>query len=244
MEANALALSARGLLAAPLGQLENWRMFWVNLIKTQAIRLLHRSCQGELLLLRMYYLAESATVLGISRDVRPLPMPDWLLAINARHLEEEGVHIKLFAEAIKARGGSLPSARKLDWLSRFKLGQWVAIAQRYRSRFSWDGLVPAYAIGLCAEQMALRVLERHGRAISGAHAFRPLLDRVLADEAQHVETCADVLLKLVEPGEMADLHALLAELRRVDYSWGLVTAIGMFCVACWCAARGLLASSR
>lgn len=226
------------LQAPPPAGWERLRARLVDVVKRAAIRLLHRNRPGELLLLRMYFLAESATVHGIAHDVRPMPMPDWLVAVNARHLEEEGVHIKLFSAAIKARDGTLPNARQLDPLSRYKLGRWVAIAQRYRSRFAWDGLVPAYAIGLCAEQMALRVLERHRRTIAPGHPFQALLDRVWQDEAQHVATCAQVLQKLVSPEEAGHLRALLGELRRVDLAWGLTSAIGLLGVACLTACRG------
>lgn len=226
------ALPRDGLQAPPPGLLEQWRICWVNAIKSRAIRLLHKSRQGELLLLRMYFLAEATTVNGIANDVSPLAMPEWLVAVNAQHLQEEGLHIKLFAEAIKARGGQLPKARKLDWLSRHKVRKWLAIAQHYRSRFAWDGLVPAYAIGLCAEQMAMRVLERHCRAIAPQHPLQALLSRVWADETQHVETCAEVLQKLVQPEESAALRTLLAEIRRVDRAWGFATAVGLYAMAC------------
>jgi hypothetical protein len=238
MSATASALPDQCLQAPVLAGVQGLRARLIDVVKTVAIRLLHRNRPGELLLLRMYFLAESATVHGIANDVRPMSMPDWLVAVNARHLEEEGVHIKLFSEAIKARGGVLPNARHLDPLSRYKLGQWVAIAQRYRARFAWDGLVPAYAIGLCAEQMALRVLERHRRAILPEHPFYALLDRVWHDEAQHVATCAEVLQKLVGAEEANDLRALLGELRGVDHAWGLTTAIGLLGVACLTACRG------
>src|SRR5574343_88430 len=226
------------LLAPEQSGFERLRAKLVDVIKTAAIRLLHHNRQGALLLLRMYFLAESATVHGIANDVRPMPMPDWLVAINARHLEEEGGHIKLFSEAIKSRQGALPNVRRLDPLSRYKLGLWEGIAQRYRSRFAWDGLVPAYAIGFCAEQMALRVLERHRRAISSDHPFSPLLDHVWKDEQCHVVTCAEVLQKLVSPDEVDDLRGLIGELRRVDAAWGVTSAIAMLGVACITAIRG------
>lgn len=207
-------------------------MFCVDAIKCRALRLLHKSRQGELLLLRLYFLAEGAAVSGITNDVRPLPMPEWMVPVNIQHMQEEGQHIKLFSEAITARGGQVPKDRSLDWLSRRKVGKWLAIAQHYRSQFAWDKLVPACAVVMCAEQMAMRILERHCRAIAPQHPLYALLSRVWSEETQHVNTFAEVLNKLVRPEEQADFCAMLAEIRRVERAWSLTTAAGLYAMAC------------
>ena len=55
------------------------------------------------------------------------------------------------------------------------------LAERHAGAFAHGLLVPAFAIGLCAEQMASRVRQRHCGTLAAAHPLLPLLTRVLGD---------------------------------------------------------------
>jgi hypothetical protein len=106
--------------------------------------------------------------------------------------------------------------------------RWRSLAQRHAPHFAQGVLVPAYAIGLCAEQMAMRVLARHCATIEKTHAMHPLLAGVLADEARHVRLCEDSLQRLVAPSETTQLAALLREIRAIDASFGVTGALAMY----------------
>ncbi|RQU21800.1 hypothetical protein DF153_10830 [Burkholderia cenocepacia] len=184
------------------------RAYLVDRIKRAAIRQLHRSTHGERWMLRMYL--------------------DWLAPRIGQHLADERRHAAAFADALRRRGVDVSTgSREPDWLSRRKIMRWRRLAQRYAPHFAQGVLVPAYATGLCAEQMAMRVLMRHCATIGEAHPLYPLLSRVLADETRHVRLCADTLRRLVEPSEAASLAALLDEIRAIEAGFGVTGALAM-----------------
>lgn len=202
-------------------------------IKRHALLQLHKSRQGELFLLNMYYLAETVTVASLAKGMHSPKLPDWLEPQQQQHLQEEAEHVTLLADAIQHYGGTLP-ASKLDWLSQHKNQQWHQCAQRYRSHFANDILVPAYAIGLCAEQMAMRVLQRHCQTIGPNHPMHALLQRICQDEESHVYFCAHTLLDLTTEQEYPQLQQLLREIRAIDRSWGIATALAQYAIAWKC----------
>lgn len=202
----------------------------VSRLKNAATRLLHRSVAGELLLLRIYFMGEISSVDGIRHEVGGLPMPDWLQQQNRQHAQEEGQHIRLLSEAIRARGGKIPHKARLDLISQYKVNRWRQLGLASSPHFAAGDLVPAYVIGLCAEQMALRVLDRHCTLIGPAHSFYPLLDRIRQDEIRHVEFCARAIEALVSPSEVPALLRLVQQIRQVEQSWGLTTMAGLWFV--------------
>lgn len=221
----------------------------VNRIKRAALRQLHASAAGERLLLRTYLIGEEATEIALQRDLIT-QRPDWLVRQMDQHLAEEQQHARRFASALAERApNGAPSPRGLpqagtthsdtkaaqpqpDFLSQRKIAKWQRLAHTYAPRFDQGMLVPAFAIGLCAEQMATRVLERHCATISTRHALFPLLSSVLADEARHVRLCSRTLVRLVAPSEQAALAELLQQIRVIDRSWGITSAIAMLLAGC------------
>jgi len=204
------------------------RAYLVDRIKRAAIRQLHRSTHGERWMLRMYLIGEEATECALHEDWAGQP-PDWLAPRIEQHLVDERRHAAAFADALRMRGVA-PSTKphEPDWLSRRKIMRWRRLAQRYAPHFAQGVLVPAYATGLCAEQMAMRVLARHCATIGDAHPLYPLLARVLADETRHVRLCSDTLRRLVAPSEAAHLAALLDEIRAIDAGFGVTGALAMY----------------
>lgn len=211
----------------------HWQARGVDRIKRAALRQLHASTAGEALLMRIYLIGEEATELALQRELLA-ERPDWLQRQMDQHLAEEQAHARAFAQAWAERGGPVPGASKAqapDALSRRKIAQWHRLAQRHAPAFASGVLVPAFAIGLCAEQMATRVLQRHQSVLSAdsaAHPLLPLISRVLADEERHVRLCAHTLARLVAPHEQLALARLLAEVRAVDRAWGLTGALGLW----------------
>ena len=107
------------------------------------------------------------------------------------------------------------------------IAQWHRLAQRHAPRFGQGMLVPAFAVGLCAEQMATRVLRRHCELIGPAHPMAGLLARVLADEGRHVRLCQRTLDRLVAAHEVPALEALMREARSIDRAFGITGALGL-----------------
>lgn len=204
----------------------------VDRVKRAALRQLHASRAGELLLLRVYLIGEEATEKTLQHELMPTA-PAWLQRQVDQHLREEQEHSELFAAAMRERGMQPPAELRPDWLSRAKIGRWQRIARRHAPHFQQGVLVPAYAIGLCAEQMAERVLSRHCSVLPADHPLQPLLARVLHDEGKHVRLCMRTLSLSVSEAEMPHLQRLLAEARAVDRSFGVSGAVGMYLAGVW-----------
>jgi hypothetical protein len=214
--------------AAP--RLRGWprlQVWLVDRIKRAALRQLHGSQAGELLLLRIYLIGEEATEKTLQHELMPTA-PAWLERQVQQHLREEQEHSELFAAAMRERGMQPPAELRPDWLSRAKIRRWQRIARRHAPHFQQGVLVPAYAIGLCAEQMAERVLARHCAVLAADHPLRPLLTRVLHDERKHVRLCMRTLSLSVSDAEMPRLQRMLAEARTVDRAFGVSGALGMY----------------
>lgn len=215
-------------LAAPvphgIAALQAWL---VDRIKRAAIRRLHDSRRGEQLLLRMYLAGEEATEQALHEELMPQP-PAWLARQVEQHLADERRHAQAFADALHATGASSMVRLAPDWVSRRKIVRWQRLARRHAPHFSCGLLVPAYATGLCAEQMAERVLRRHCEVIGTAHAMYPLLSGVLEDERRHVRLCSRTLQHVVAPHEQARLARLLAEIRAIEAGFGVTGALAMY----------------
>ncbi|TWI63425.1 hypothetical protein IP91_03395 [Pseudoduganella lurida] len=202
---------------------------WVGTIKRAALRQLHASVAGERLLLRIYLIGEESSEIALQSDLLGQP-PAWLARQMGRHLADERLHAALFAAEIEARGGiaQLPLSARPDALTLRKISQWRTLAQRCATSFSAGHLIPAFAIGLCAEQTFARVLRRHCALLGEAHPLFSLLARVLRDEDRHVRLCQHTLAQLVTPSEHGRLAALLDEIRAIDRAWGVTGALIMY----------------
>lgn len=213
--------------APPARGLARLRAWLVDRIKRRALKHLHRTRSGELLVLRMCLIAERATEATLHEDLAP-QAPDWLQKQIAWHLAEEQTHVRLFADEITKRGACVDLNAKPDWISARKIARWRALALRYAPRFEAGLLIPTYAVGMCAEQMATRVVKRHVETIGDAHPLAPVLHQVLHDEDKHVRLCRATLQRAVRPEEQAALAALLAEVRAIDRGWGVRGALWMY----------------
>jgi hypothetical protein len=202
---------------------------WVDSIKRAALCQLHASIAGERLLLRIYLIGEESSEIALRSDLLGQP-PAWLARQQERHLADERRHASLFTAALAARGGTAPtpSAARPDVITLRKIAQWRALAHRYCTRFSSGHLIPAFAIGLCAEQTFARVLRRHCALIGAAHPLHHLLQGVLSDEDRHVRLCQHTLARLVLPSEHGQLASLLDEIRTIDRAWSLSGALIMY----------------
>lgn len=203
----------------------------VDRVKRNALRRLHANPRGERLVLRMYLAAEDATERALQEELLP-QSPAWLTRQLNQHLADERRHVALFVDALQAAGDDADNRLAPDWLSRRKIAQWDGLARRYASRFAQGVLVPVYATGLCAEQMATRVLTRHCDVIGSGHALHSLFASVLADERRHVRLCETTLRRMVAPGEAATLAALMREIRAIEASFALTGAVALY-LASW-----------
>ena len=230
---SASAVNAAGLRCLEVPALQGaqkWRASMVDRIKRAALRQLHLSRGGEILLLRMYLVGEEATECALLEDWTQ-EAPQWIQQQVAQHLADERHHASAFAQELRLRGSAVPEEAGVTQPDRISLGKimkWRKLSLEYAPRFAQGLLVPAYATGLCAEQMAMRVLKRHCDLIGDQHAMYPLLARVLSDEMRHVQQCQDMLKKLVEPAEIPELERLLFSIRAIDASFGITGSLGMY----------------
>ncbi len=202
----------------------------------EARRAAPAACQprGRALLLRLYLVGEESSEQALQRELRAAA-PDWLERQLDQHLADEQLHARLFAEAIAERGGRARAGAidgeqpRPDWFSRRKLARWQALIRRHAPHFAHGGLVPAYAIGLAAEQMASRILERHCAPIGPAHALHPLLARVWADEQRHDAAVQPHAAALRGAARAARLAQLMDEVRAIERGFGITGALGMWC---------------
>lgn len=228
LHADGWPLPAR-LAAPPLRGLPAMQARWVDSIKRAALRQLHASVAGERLLLRIYLIGEESSEIALQSDLLGQP-PAWLARQMEKHLADERHHASLFAAALTARGGiaPMPLSARPDALTLRKIAQWRTLAHRYATSFSAGHLIPAFAIGLCAEQTFTRVLRRHCALIGAVHPLYPLLVGVLSDEDRHVRLCQHTLTRLVLPSEHGSLASLLDEIRAIDRAWGVSSALIMY----------------
>ena len=235
----------RGFDCLAVPALHGWPALQATLvhhIKRAALRHLHASRAGERWLLRLYLAGEEASQQALQREMRA-DAPDWLARQLEQHLADEQLHAHLFAEAIGSRGqrgqaGVPRPTPQPDWLSRRKLKRWHALMSRYSPHFAAGAFVPAYAIGLAAEQTAARILQRHCDLIGPDNALHPLLFRVLGDEERHTRLCIHTLQCCVAAHEQARLAQLMCEIRTNDRRFGLAGATGMWVVGVALRLRG------
>nr|WKF61961.1 hypothetical protein HUO10_006493 [Paraburkholderia busanensis] len=206
------------------------RAWMVDRIKRRALRRLHASPRGERLVLRMYLAAEDATERALQEELLP-QSPAWLSRQLHQHLADEQRHVALFVDALREAGDNVDDAGNRlapDWLSRHKIAAWERLARRYAPRFAQGVLVPVYATGLCAEQMATRVLTRHCDVLGGGHPLQPMFASVLADERRHVRLCEATLRRMVSAGEAAALAAMMREIRAIEARFALTGALAIY----------------
>ena len=85
-----------------LPQLRGWPALQARLVhhlKRAALRQLHTSRDGEILLLRLYLVGEESSEQALQRELRA-SAPDWLARQLDQHLADEQLHARLFAGAI------------------------------------------------------------------------------------------------------------------------------------------------
>ena len=215
-----LQVPAAGPLAALQARL-------VDRIKRAATRQLHASPGGERLMLRIYHAGEEASQQLFHKEIIT-GAPPWLQRQLRQHQAEEEGHTKLFADALAAHGAARGTGLSPTGLSQRKIARWTRLRDKHAAHFGNGSVVTLYAILMCAEQMAMRIMDRHCDTIGAGHPLFPLFSRVLADEVRHVRLCAHTLQRLVAEHEAAPLVALLADIRSIETRFGVTGALGMY----------------
>jgi hypothetical protein len=216
----------------------------VDVVKRSAIPLLHRSPEGEALLMRIYLAGEEQSeqpFLARCTDDLPPVLRPWA----ARHRSDEIRHATLFRARIEALTGEAPRAMRLGGVSQWKLARFAMLADEGARVLGhpWAG---HYAVAWREERMAARVLERHVRVLEarGSKAESlPLLRRVLADERAHVAMCERALGVLVPAERRGALAGLVGRIDHVDRAFGLLGALGLFLTGAFLCARRAVESS-
>ena len=104
------ANAAFDCLAPP--RLRGWPALQARLvyhIKRAALRQMHASRAGEVMLLRLYLVGEESSEQALQRELRT-SAPEWLTRQLDQHLADGQLHARLFADAIVERGGTAQAA--------------------------------------------------------------------------------------------------------------------------------------
>jgi hypothetical protein len=203
----------------------------VGAVKRRAVLALHATPHGEALLLNLYLWAEEGAEGAVLTDALAGSLPAWLAANVARHARDEERHAAWLRARLVALGAPV-RAPAVDAISRWKLRRLRALASDARGRFRAGAAVPLFAVAQRMEAMGVRVLERHVAALAAAedgaaHPTRLVLERIVADERQHVGACGRALEALVEPDELQALAAVLRRVDAIERSFGVLGALGL-----------------
>jgi hypothetical protein len=197
--------------------------------KRPALRLLHRTRDGEALLVRLYLEAELHAEQAAPWQPMLASAPRWLAAWLDQHRADERRHAELFARHLRDLTGAAGRAGGgFDAISRRKLKALHRVVVRFAPRFEAGALVPALAIAWRMEEMGVRVFARHVGVLDGARPdarLLPLLRAVLADERRHARACRRAVERLVGAHERAPLAALVERIDVIERRLGVLGAL-------------------
>ena len=197
--------------------------------KRPALRLLHRTRDGEALLVRLYLEAERQAEEAAPWEPMLASAPRWLAAWLDQHRADERRHAELFAERLRRLTGEGGDARGgFDAISRRKLAALHQLVVRHGPAFDAGALVPALAIAWRMEEMGVRVFARHVEVLADARPdapLLPLLQGVLDDERRHARAARRCVERLVTDRENATLARLVDEIDRIERRLGVAGAV-------------------
>jgi hypothetical protein len=215
--------------------------------KRPALRLLHRTRDGEAALVRLYLEVERHVEEAAPWQPMLAAAPRWLTAWLDHHRAEERQHAALFAGRLRELTSDGDDARGgLDAVSRRKLQAMHRLVLRSAPTFQAGALVPALAVAWRMEEMGVRVFARHVEVLAGAAPGAPLLPilrRVLADERRHARACRRSVERLVGAPERPALDQLVKRIDRIERRLGVLGALLLLMMGGLLWTRARLASS-
>jgi uncharacterized radical SAM superfamily Fe-S cluster-containing enzyme len=223
----------------------------VDAVKRRALRTLHSTRAGEVLMLRLYLWAEETSESEALERVAASTPAAWLREQLVRHRDDEQRHAVLFRARLEAFGASSSAlGGHADRLARGRLKRLERLGSAAAASFREGGAVPLLAIVERMEAMGVRVMHRHVDVLErleaegrGSPQTRALLEAVLTDERGHLSKCARALEKLVASDERPALEALRERIDAVERSFGVSEALGLFALAQALKARGVSRSA-
>lgn len=215
--------------------------------KRPALRLLHRTRDGEALLVRLYLEAERHAERAAPWQPMLGSAPRWLAAWLDQHRADERRHADLFAQRLHALTGEASDARAgFDIISRRKLEALHRLVLRFSPQFASGALVPALAVAWRMEEMGVRVFARHVEVLAADSPDAPLLpalQAVLADERRHARACQRSVERLVRAHERTVLATLVKRIDGIERRMGVAGALGLLACGGLLWMRAKLASS-
>jgi hypothetical protein len=198
--------------------------------KRPALRALHRTRDGEALLVRLYLEAERHAEQAAPWEPMLAGAPRWLAAWLDLHRADERRHAALFAGRLHALTGESGDGARggFDAVSRRKLAALHQLVIRFAPQFAAGALVPALAAAWRMEEMGVRVFARHVDVLAAARPDAPLLpvlETVLADERRHARACRRSVERLVRPDEQIVLASLVEQIDRIERRLGVLGAL-------------------
>jgi len=205
------------------------RDWFLEATKRPALRLLHRTRDGEALLVRLYLEAERHAEQAAPWEPMLASAPRWLAAWLDHHRADERRHAELFAHRLRQLTGEDDEARGgFDAISRRKLAALHELVVRSGPAFAAGPLVPALAIAWRMEEMGVRVFARHVEVLADARPeapLLPLLQGVLDDERRHARAARRCVERLVTDHESAALALLVDQIDRIERRLGVAGAV-------------------
>ena len=200
--------------------------------KRPALRLLHRTRDGEAFLVRLYLEAERHAERAAPWEPMLAAAPRWLAAWLDLHRADERRHAELFAHRLRQLAGEDGEARGgFDAISRRKLAALHQLVVGYAPLFEAGALVPALAIAWRMEEMGVRVFARHVEVLADARPdapLLPLLQGVLDDERRHARAAHRCVERLVNEREAAAMGRLVNEIDHIERRLGVAGAVALW----------------
>ncbi len=207
----------------------------LEVVKRRALRVLHKTPEGEAVLLGVYLAGEEQAESAVLLDAVVESAPLWLARSMERHRADEQRHAGLFRARLVAIGAE-PTAPALDPVSAWKLRRLRALGPRFSHKFRAGISVPLLAVAWRMEVMGVRVFARHVEVLEargGQDATLSLLRNVLADERRHEASAKHSLDRLLGEDEGDRFQALVREVDAIERSFGITGAFLLLAMGGW-----------
>ena len=213
----------------------------VDTIKSNALRLAHRSPRAQAYVLTEYLWAEEGTEQTALHRTASGEPPPWLAKLIAAQLADERRHAGLLRARL-AELGTEP--RDPPALARAKLWWLERACAPYLGSFAAGPIVVLLAVAARLEATGARVFARHLAVLDERDTTAVMLREILADERRHAKSCAAAAKRMLRDGEEPAFAELSAKIAEIDRSFGVTLAVRYWVLVAALAAQDRLQGAR
>jgi len=213
----------------------------VDTIKSNALRLAHRSPRAQAYVLTEYLWAEEGTEQTALHRTASGEPPPWLAKLIAAQLADERRHAGLLRARL-AELGTEP--RDPPALARAKLWWLERACAPYLGSFAAGPIVVLLAVAARLEATGARVFARHLAVLDERDTTAVMLREILADERRHAKSCAAAAKRMLRDGEEPEFAELSAKVAEIDRSFGVTLAVRYWVLVAALAAQDRLQGAR